>query len=255
MYLRCLSVLVLYFGLVAPACFAAEASPDLPTIQVSAPESLEMYGPLIAAVLREAGTNPVLKFYPTGRSRQLFVAGAVDAEFFRIAKLPADYPPDVTFIGPLQSVRFGMFIRANDPLLIGKPAEYLWQQRLGYVRGTLAVEALVQSKNITNAQVVERAGIDKMLLAGRINVVVDSERLLIKHLMETKNTDALTLAATVLEEPTYLLLHSKAKALAPAIQQTVRRWLETGAWQREYQAINKLNGLPPTMSLVKLPHR
>lgn len=243
------------FWLVSSASLATEPNTEVPTIQVAAPESLEMYGPLIAAVLRDAGTAPVLKFYPTARSRHLFVSGSVDAEFFRIAKLPADYPPDVIHIGPLQSVRFGMFIRANDPKLSGKPPDYLWQQELGYVRGTLAVETLIKSKNIANVEVAERASIDKMLLAGRFNVLIDSERLFLTHLMQTQNTDNITLAATVLEEPTYLLLHNKAKAHAPAIKQAVQRWLETGRWKREYQSINKLNGLPPDMSLVRYPPR
>ena len=41
--------------------------------------------------------------------------------------------------------------------------------------------------------------------------------LAVESLIKSKNTDRITLAATVREEPTYLLLHSKARELAPAI--------------------------------------
>jgi hypothetical protein len=126
-----LGLLACLFWFAIPTCLASESGAEIPTIQVAARESLEMYGPLISAILRESGTAPVLKFYPTARSRNLFASGSVDAEFFRITKLPPDYPPDVIRIGPLQSVRFGMFIRANDPQGTGKPPEYLWQQSLG----------------------------------------------------------------------------------------------------------------------------
>lgn len=243
------------FVLTLPMTQVAGADTEQPTVQVAAPDSLAMYGPLIDAVLREAGLKPVLNFYPTARSRLLFVSSAVDAEFFRVANLPADYPPDVMAIGPLQSVRFGMFIRANDQRLSRESAEVLWKQSLGYVRSTLALEALLKNKNIKDAAVVERASGAKMLLAGRMDVLLDSERLLLAHLNETDNTDNIKLVATVLEEPTYLLLHSKAKAFEPAIRQTVKRWLESGRWQREYKAVNQLNGLPPEMSLVKYPAR
>ena len=232
---------------------AADVTVEMPTLRVSAPESLKMYEPLIAAVLTDAGTKPILGFYPASRSRLMFTSGAAEAEFFRIGSLSADYPPGVIFIGPLQSVRFGMFIRAADPQLQGKPAEFLWQQTLGYVRGTLAVEALIKSKNIAKVEIVERPAAVKMLLAGRMDVLIDSERLLLTELQETNTTGAIKLAATVLEEPTYLLLHPKAKMLEPAIKEAVQRWLQSGRWQREYQRINKLNGLPPDMSLIKDP--
>lgn len=227
----------------------------LPVLTVSAPESLQMYGPLVAAVLRDAGIKPELNFYPTARSRKLFASGSVDAEFFRIAKLPPDYPADTIAIGPLQSVRFGMFVRANDPQPVRKPVDWLWQQPMAYVRGTLAVEALLKSRSVLNAVEVGRASAVNMLLAGRVDVVIDSERLMLQKLKESNASDAALLAHTVLEEPTYLLLNGRARALEPAIRRAVRDWMESGRWQREYQAINKLNDLPPDMSLVKYPGR
>ncbi len=225
------------------------------SFMVSAPESLAMYGPLVAALLTDAGLQPAISFYPTARSRMLFVGGSVDAEFFRIAKLPSDYPAHVTTIGPLQSVRFGMFIRADDKILAGKPEAVLWEQPLGYTRGTLAVEGLIRARGLEKAQAVERDYGIKSVQAGRLSVFIDSERLMLAHLQETNATGSLKLAATVLEEPTYLLLHPKARGQEAAIKQTVLRWLESGRWQREYQAINKQNGLPPDMSLVKGPFR
>lgn len=235
---------------------AADTESELPVLQVVAPDSLTMYGPLVAAVLRDAGVKPVLNFYPTARSRHLFTSGAADAEFFRIASLPADYPADVITIGPLQSVRFGLFVRADDALRRTQPADALWKQPLAYVRGTLALEALVKGKNLQNeAAPVERASGAKMLLAGRVNVLLDSERLLLSHLGETSTIGEIVLGATVLEEPTYLLLHGKAKAFEPAIKASVRQWLDSGRWQREFKAINVKNGLPAEMSLVQYPER
>jgi hypothetical protein len=248
----CLVGLALLLAVLPPA-LRAQGKPATP-LAVAAPESLEMYGPLVAAVLQDAGIQPALSFYPTARSRALFVSGAADAEFFRIANLPPDYPSDVILIGPLQTVRFGLFIRAGDARLSGKPADFLWQQSLAYVRGTLAVEGLLKSKQI-KAEGIERSAASKMLLAGRMDVLIDSERLLLTHLMESKTQDQISLAATVLEEPTFLLLAGRHKALEPAIRQALQRWMESGRWQREYQAINQQNGLPPGMSLVKWPGR
>lgn len=236
----------------APRGAAAPAGESSPVLTVAAPASLNMYGPLMAALLGDAGIRPTIQFYPTARSRLLFVSGMVDAEFFRIANLPPDYPPDVITIGPLQTVRFGMFVRAGDPYFVGKPADFLWQQSIGYVRGTLAVEGLIKARHI-KADAIDRASASRMLLAGRLNVVVDSERLMLAHLLDTQSTESIVLAATVLEEPTYLLLSGRARALEPAIRQAVQRWMESGRWQREYQAINRANGLPPDMSLVRWP--
>ncbi len=212
-----------------------------------------MYGPLIEGLLTEAGAKPALSFYPTARSRALFASGAADADFFRIAKLPSDYPPDVLLIGPLQAVRFSMFVRADATEPKDKSAASLWRLPLGYVRGTLAVEGLIRERGVTQAEAYERDSAIRLLIAGRLDVVVDSERLFLQALKEIKPPPQIALAHTVLEEPTYLLLQGKFKHLEPALRLTLQRWLESGRWQREYQAANRLNGLPPDMGLVKSP--
>lgn len=228
---------------------AQEAS----SLRVVGLDSLKMYGSMIEAMLRDAGIEPSLSFFPAARSTHMFVSGQADAEFFRVAELPDDYPSGVMKIGPLQSVRFGMYVRADDARLAGVASEGLWNQPMAYVRGTLAVERLLKEKNVKLARPVNRDQCLNMLLAKRVDICLDSERLFLTELNKTGNSGVVTLAVTVHEEPTYLLVHPNARLLEPAIRKVIKHWLDSGRWQREYMATNQRHGLPPEMSLVKYP--
>ena len=232
-----------------PAASAQEAPP----LRVIGLESLRMYGPIIEAMLRDAGLEPSLSYFPAARSKYMFATGQADAEYFRVAELPDDYPSGVAKIGPLQSVRFGMYIRANDARLAGAASDVLWRQPMAYVRGTLALERLVKEKRVKVSHPVERSQCLNMLLAQRVDICFDSERLFLAELNTTGNVDSVKLAATVHEEPTYLLIHPNARQHEPAIRKAVKRWLDSGRWQHEYMNTNQRHGLPPEMSLVKYP--
>lgn len=230
---------------------ARAADPAPAPLQVVAPESLGMYGPLIASLLADAGVKAELKYYPTARSRALFVSGQADAEFFRVGKLPPDYPSDVIFIGPMQWVRFGFFAKSDAKGLSEMAGPALWSLPMGYVRGTLGVEEMLRSRGIRHAKAVERGPALRMLLAGRFSVVLDGEGLFMQAARDAQAMDRVSLLHTVRAEPTYLLLRGKHAALEAPIRRTLQAWLDSGRWQREFQEINQRNGLPPDLTLVK----
>jgi polar amino acid transport system substrate-binding protein len=226
---------------------------EKPVLRIAAPEAQSAFSDLIAAVVRDAGIEPQIEIYPAARSRQQFVDGEVDAEFFRVpTAVKSSYPAETIMIGPLIKVTVRLYGLAEKRL--GNDNEQLLGRRLGHNRGHLLIERLVRQNTWSVDVANNRDSLYKMLLGKRFDLALDEERLALRYLKtERLEKQVKTFGQPVAEEYDYFLLHPQKRELESRLRDAFDRWVRDGRWDKGFRAINRAAGLPEDTSAISTP--
>lgn len=223
-------------------------------LRIAAPESLSVFSDLVTAMVRDAGIEPQIEIYPAARSRQQFVDGEVDAEFFRVpTAVKSIYPAETIMIGPMMKVTVRLYGLTENRF--GNNNDQLLRFRLGHNRGHLLIESLV-SKNTWSVDISNnRDSLYKMLLGKRFELALDEERLALGHLKaEGLEKQVKAFGQPVAEEYNYFLLHPQKRELESRLRDAFDRWVRDGRWDKGFRAINRAAGLPEETSALPTPY-
>lgn len=231
------SLSIVFLVSATSACWAAE-------FKVATAEYTSQHIPLMKRLFEEARIPAQFSTYPAERSRQLLIHGDVDAEFYRQPSAIKEIASQVKLVGPLACVEVVAFVRANSNVDIAS-LEDLKKYRIGAPLGNrLPME--IASAARADAEIANDTALMRMLAAGRIDVVIETQRIGTANLQKLNLQEVIVRRGPVLTSPpSYLVLRNHLKEFAPQLQDAANRLISTGEWRKGYSATNKRLGLPP----------
>lgn len=210
---------------------------------VASSESFKPYAALIEDLLREAGFEPRIEYYPTERSFQMLVDGQVDMEFFRTQRAVEAINDKITLIGPVTCSELVAFKRTDSAFVIQKP-EDLSKYRIAAQNGNkFAVSLATRHGDATLPPNTEN--LFRMLDAGRFDIAIETERTGLTQIKKLELQNSVKRIGPILAmEPAYLVLRNHIDTWGPRIKKVFAKRKSSGKWTAQYGEISVSLGLP-----------
>jgi len=185
---------------------------------------------ILGEVYKQAGLHFCLVNLPPLRATKEAKAGHIDGEALRPPNYAAAHPELLRIDPPYIVVETLAFAKKNRDLSINNKSD-LQPLKVGIVRGIMnAQNATDGLTGITFADTSE--SLFKMLVAGRIDVAVDSRYSAYRAMTKIAATDAVSEKMVLLTQPAHHYLNIKHKALVANIASTISQFTVNGELQR-----------------------
>jgi ABC-type amino acid transport substrate-binding protein len=222
--------------------FAAE-----PFVLVAAPSGM-IYAPLVERLLSNAGFTMELTEQPAERALLMTQKGEVDGEFFRQPSAIESIRDQVLLIGPLACVELVAFVRTDSGIQIKSPRE-LDNFRVAAPLGNKLAEQVSVQYQPARHVVRETKLLMDMLMAERIDVAIESERIGLKVINDLGLQGQIQRTGPLLTSvPTYLVLRRNLNSWGGRLQKAFAEMKSSGQWQKMFADISAANGFPRAVS-------
>ena len=213
-----------------------------------------IYAPLVERLLSNAGFAMEITEQPAERALQMTYKGDVDGEFFRQPSAIASIRDQVLLIGPLACVELVAFVRTDSGIQIKSPND-LDNFRVAAPLGNKLAEQVSAQYQPKRRVVRETKLLMDMLMAERIDVAIESERIGLKAISDLELKGQIQRTGPLLTSvPTYLVLRRNLKDWGPRLQKALADMKSSGQWQAMFADISADNGFPRAVSLSCLSH-
>jgi polar amino acid transport system substrate-binding protein len=185
---------------------------------------------ILGEVYKQAGLNFCIINLPPLRATKEAKAGHIDGETLRPPNYAAAHPELLRIDPPYIVVETLAFAKKNRDLSINNKGDLL-PLKVGIVRGIMNAQNATEGlSGITFADTSE--SLFKMLIAGRIDVAVDSRYSAYRAVNKIAATDAVSEKMVLLTQPAHHYLNIKHRALAADISSTISQFTVNGELQR-----------------------
>lgn len=198
------------------------------------PETL-LVESIVTEGFKRAGILMKYQTLPSERSLRNVHLGIDDVEAGRIEGLDKTYPNLVRVKVPIHSIDIVLLSRDNAHPK-GEHIKTIAQMKpynVGLIRGVKIAERIAQKatpKSITQA--TSYAMLIKMLINGRIDVIITSKIALLTMLSQTKERGLHMTSKPIVSLPLYTYLNKKYSSLVPKLEQSYNSMLKDGTIKR-----------------------